>query len=83
MSAWVLTRLWLNDYYRTYNETVEHEVKSKLASDRDFHTGPTPLLRDSPQNMNRGFIVRDGNFLSARWPGDAHRFAAEFVKLIV
>jgi len=23
-------------------------------------------------------VVRDGNYLSARWPGDVHRFAREF-----
>jgi hypothetical protein len=29
-----------------------------------------------------GFTVRDGEYLSARWPGDAHRFAAEFAAMI-
>ena len=29
-----------------------------------------------------GFTVRDGNWLSARWPGDAHRFASEFVAML-
>jgi len=26
--------------------------------------------------------VRDGNYLSARWPGDAHRFAGEFAAML-
>jgi protease I len=30
----------------------------------------------------RGFTVRDGLYLSARWPGDAHRFASEFSQLM-
>jgi hypothetical protein len=25
--------------------------------------------------------VRDGHYLSARWPGDAHRFASEFAAM--
>jgi hypothetical protein len=29
-----------------------------------------------------GFTVRDGHYLSARWPGDAHRFASEFAAMI-
>ena len=29
-----------------------------------------------------GFTVRDGDHLSPRWPGDAHRFAAEFAAMI-
>jgi hypothetical protein len=26
--------------------------------------------------------MRDGDYLSARWPGDAHRFASEFATMI-
>jgi hypothetical protein len=29
-----------------------------------------------------GFTVRHGHYLSARWPGDAHRFASEFAAMI-
>jgi hypothetical protein len=34
------------------------------------------LLRDTT------ITVRDGDYLSARWPGDAHRFASEFAAMI-
>ncbi len=81
LTAWVLTSLWLKDYYRTYPETVELEVKSYLASPNDFKAGPTPLFRDSPKKLNRGFVVQDGNYISARWPGDAHLFATKFLTL--
>ena len=37
-----------------------------------------PLRRDAPGKLRRGFAHRDGNYLSARWPGDAHRFANDF-----
>lgn len=75
--AWNLTRLRLGDYYRTYPVTVEDEVRSLLAGADDFVTGPSPVLRDSFERPGRGFTVRDGNYLSARWPGDAHKFALE------
>jgi hypothetical protein len=40
------------------------------------------IKRDSPEHLEAGFTVRDGAYLSARWPGDAHRFAAEFNGLL-
>ncbi len=82
LSAWALTCLWLGNYYRTYPETVEAEVRRRLADPRDFDAGPSSLLRDSPQHLKRGFVVRDGNYLSARWPGDAYRFAQQFCAML-
>lgn len=76
MLAWRLTRRRLGDYYRTYPTTVEDEVRAALAAPTDFLTGPTPLLRDAPGRLGRGFVVEDGRYLSARWPGDAWRFSA-------
>ena len=78
MSAWMLTRWWLGSYYRTYPTPVQDEVTAALASPGDFIVGPTSLSRDSPSRLGLGFTVRDRNYLSARWPGDAHRFAREF-----
>jgi len=80
--AWRLTRRRLGDYYRTYPQTVEDEVRAALASPGDFRAGPPLLLRDRPGLPWLGFTVRDGRYLSARWPGDAHRFAAELGALI-
>ena len=37
---------------------------------------------DGEANPGAGFTVRDGKYLSARWPGDANRFAEEFVTLL-
>lgn len=82
LTAWALTCLYLGDYYRTYPTTVEDQVRSVLASDDDFVRGPMPIVRDSPNNLNAGFTVRDRNYLSARWPGDAHRFASEFASML-
>ncbi|HEX7673353.1 MAG TPA: type 1 glutamine amidotransferase domain-containing protein [Bdellovibrio sp.] len=80
--AWRMTRLWLGDYYRTYPQTVEAEVRANLASPAQFISGPIAISRDSEENLKSGFCVRDGNYLSARWPGDAHTFAYEFLKML-
>ncbi len=84
LAAYNLTRVWLGTYYRTYPETtVQDEVTAALASQQDFLSGPTPgLTRDAPDKMKRGFTVTDGNYISARWPGDAYNFANGFLKLI-
>ena len=77
-----LTKNKLGDYYLTYPITVEDEVTASLASAADFYPGPTPVFRDSAHTLSAGFTVRDKNYLSARWPGDAHRFANEFLGMI-
>ena len=82
MLAWRLTRHRLGDYYRTYPQTVQDEVTAALRSPLDFLTGTPALLRDSDRLQRVGFTVRDGHYLSARWPGDAHRFAHELVAML-
>ena len=78
MTAWSLTRVYLGDYYRTYATPLEDEVRTLLADPSDFLPGPRSLRRDSQAHPEIGFTVRDGRYLSARWPGDAHRFALAF-----
>jgi len=78
MTAWALTRIYLGDYYRTYPTPLEDEVRSLLADPADFLEGPRSFARDTPAHPEIGFTVRDATYLSARWPGDAHRFAIEF-----
>jgi len=29
-----------------------------------------------------GFVVRDRNYLSARWPGDIYSFSLEFINMV-
>lgn len=82
LSAWWLTRAWMGDYYRTYPETVQSEVTRALARPEDFDAGPVSLRRDAPARLDLGFVVRDGNYVSARWPGDAHRFAETFAAMV-
>ncbi|NWA24161.1 DJ-1/PfpI family protein [Pseudomonas gingeri] len=82
LAAWLITAPWLGRYYRTYPHTVESEIKAALASPKDFAQGPPALLRDSANKPGRGFVVRDGNLLTARWPGDCHRLAAEWIQML-
>lgn len=78
MGAYYLTALWLKDYYRTYSITVEDEVKAALKGKVQFESGKLTMRRDSMKNENPAFVVEDRNYLSARWPGDAHTFAKKF-----
>ena len=81
--AYNLTKLWLNDYYLTYpGNTVEDEVKSVLIDPNNFIKGTSPLLRDNLNHLERGFTVKDRNYLSARWPGDVYNFSLEFIKMV-
>jgi protease I len=84
LSAWWMTRLWLGSYYRTYlDRTVESEVRSVLTRPgEDFQVGPRNQTRDRPDRPELGFIVRDGNLLTGRWPGDAHRFGLELSAMV-
>lgn len=82
MLAWQITRPWLGNYYRTYDESVQAEVTAALANPNDFIEGPMPLRRDSEKNLKPGFVVKDRHYLSARWPGDAHNLAHELQKML-
>lgn len=82
MTGYTLTKRWMDDYYLTYPVTVEDEVTAALQSPDDFRHGPTPMLRDSPAHLGRGFVNKDKNYLSARWPGDAYNFANGFLQML-
>jgi len=82
LCAWALTRFKVGDYYRTYPTTVEDEVRSLLARPGDFVRGPLAWRRDTPTRPEYGFALRDGSYVSARWPGDAHCFAAQFESIL-
>ncbi|GAU96765.1 hypothetical protein RvY_08157 [Ramazzottius varieornatus] len=85
-AAYNLTRLWLGDYYLTYPDIyLEDDVKQYLEKPEDFDEGPgypIPMSRDSQDKPHDGFALLDGNYLSARWPGDVHRFSTEYCRLL-
>jgi putative intracellular protease/amidase len=70
--------------------SVESEVTRALAVRSDFRDVPpnapdyrvktSGTRRDTATDSRPAFIVDDGNYLSARWPGDAHTFARAFAR---
>jgi protease I len=80
--AFNLTRAWMGDYYLTYKNTVEEEVASVLNDKSNFMSGPKPLFRDDQNHLSRGFVVRDRNYLSGRWPGDLYNFCNTFIEMV-
>jgi putative intracellular protease/amidase len=81
-SAYFLTAWKLGRYYRTYPAYVEDEVKSVLANpEAQFIRGPrTFVSRDRDEGGAPGFVVEDGRYVSARWPGDAWTFAKAILR---
>ena len=78
--AYGLTFWKLGSYYRTYPAYVEDEVRAALASPRDFQRGPLTLgSRGTASDDRAAFVVEDGNYLSARWPGDAYLLARKLI----
>jgi hypothetical protein len=72
--------------------SVQQEVTRSLARPEDFRDVPTTdanyrhkisgLERDSMENDTPAFVVRDRNYVSARWPGDVHTFAKTFAAML-
>lgn len=81
--AYFLTFWKLGKYYRTYPAYVEEEVREALAESGVFHRGPFNLgARGTADNHKPAFVVEDGNYISARWPGDAYLFSQRFIELL-
>jgi putative intracellular protease/amidase len=82
-AAYLSTAWRLGRYYRTYPSYVEDEVRSALASASQFARGPRVFTRRGTATDDTGaFVVEDGTYLSARWPGDAYLFARRFLELL-
>jgi putative intracellular protease/amidase len=72
--------------------SVQQEVTRALAAESDFLDVPgsspnflaqtSGTQRDSPQDSRPAFVVRDGQYLSARWPGDVFTFARTFALML-
>ena len=78
--AYVLTAWKHGRYYRTYDAYVEEEVVAALESASHFERGPFTLVKHGVEADDAGaFVVEDGNYVSARWPGDAFLFAQKLV----
>jgi putative intracellular protease/amidase len=72
--------------------SVEQEVTRALARPQDFRDVPkddpeyrrktSGLVRDGIDDPTPAFVVRDRNYVSARWPGDVHTFAKTFAGML-
>jgi len=72
--------------------SVQQEVARALANPADFLDVPkddpefrrktSGLQRDTMDDARPAFVVQDRNYVSARWPGDAHTFAKTFAALL-
>lgn len=72
--------------------SVEGEVGRLLASPEDFLDVPADatdrwrktsgLHRDTPSDSRPAWVVRDGNYVSGRWPGDMHELMRCFIELL-
>jgi putative intracellular protease/amidase len=79
--AYYLTSWKLGRYYRTYDAYVEDEVKASLEDASHFERGPITLTKHGVADSDAGaFVVEDGSYVSARWPGDAYLFARKIVE---
>jgi len=81
-TAYFITAWKLGKYYRTYPEYVEDEVKSVLDDPaKQFTRGPPALVKRGTDTDDRpAFVVEDGRYVSARWPGDAYLFAKKMLE---
>jgi putative intracellular protease/amidase len=78
--AYGLTAWKLGRYYRTYPAYVEDEVRASLARPEDFVRGPVNLVsKGTADDDGAAFVVEDGRYVSAHWPGDAYLFAKRFM----
>lgn len=72
--------------------SVQQEVTRALASAADFIDVPrsdpefarrtSGMARDTATNDRAAWVVQDGNYVSARWPGDTHSFARTFARML-
>ena len=81
--AYYSTAWKLGSYYRTYPVTVEAEVRAALASPASFVRGPVLLGEPATaKDDDSAFVVEDGTYVSARWPGDAPLFGRRFLEVL-
>jgi putative intracellular protease/amidase len=72
--------------------SVQQEVTRALADPGDFLDVPVDApdyrrktsgrVRDTADDDRPAWVVRDGTYVSARWPGDVHTFAKTFAAVL-
>ena len=81
LSAYLATFWKLGRYYRTYDAYVQEEVEAALGPSGTFERGPIELSkRGTEKDDGPAFVVEDGPYVSARWPGDGYLFARKLLQ---
>ncbi len=70
--AYYITAWKLGDYYRTYPQYTEDEIRSGLKNPDQFETGYL--------NFFKPFVCEDDNLITARWPEDAQLLAERLIE---
>lgn len=78
-----LTARALPGHYRTYPISVETEVTQRIGKAGKFERGPLFPRYAGRKKPNAGFVVQDGNYLSARWPGDTWTLAVRLSEMLI
>jgi putative intracellular protease/amidase len=82
-SAWLSTAWKMGRYFRTYDEYVEDEVLEALGPSGVYERGPIHLFaKGSSVDHGPTHVVRDGNYVSARWPGDVYAIGEVFASMV-
>ena len=77
-----LTSRALPGHYRTYALSVEEEVRERIKPGGRFERGGLFPRYSGSKAPEAGFVLRDGNYVSARWPGDAWTLAVRLMQLL-
>ncbi len=77
-----LTGKALPGHYRTYPISVEDEVRQRIKPGGRFERGGLFPRYSGAKAPNAGFVLRDGHYVSARWPGDAWTLAVRLNELL-
>ena len=77
-----LTSRALPGHYRTYAMSVEEEVRERIKPGGRFKRGGLFPRYSGSKAPEAGFVLRDGNYVSARWPGDAWTLAVRLLELL-
>ena len=57
-------------------------MRAALDDPAQFERGPRSTKRGTGNDDGPAFVVEDGRYVSARWPGDAYLFARRFDALL-
>ncbi len=80
-SAYLATFWKVGRYFRTYPTYVEDEVREAVGPEGTFVRGPRAMFaKGTRDDDSAAFVVEDGRYVSARWPGDVYLIAKKLIE---